>query len=187
MIIHLGLREKLFYITNCSLTNNLMVMNNISVGKKTTLHSYIMKIGAYVILPQPLATSLIMCASSKDSDRLWVCIDLSEHLLLAHGISTTIRTTTWENLIILYANKKRRRPACACVQSGQGLCHLLSGKYTSNWYIYYMLNFNILASLYSWADWFESHLFGNHKDRLSRAEVQIMSIQTTMVFFMKLN
>ena len=91
----------------------------------------------------------------------------------------------WENLIFLckqqrcrpactfmcpdvrkpdfFCKQQRCRPACTSVQSGQHLCCLIYRKYDT--LAYYIQNFNILASLYSWAGWFVSHLVANSEDR----------------------
>ena len=56
-----------------------------------------------------------------------------------------------------------RIPACASVLSCQSLCFSISGKHSSQ----IEQNFNILASLCSWADRLESYLIRNSKDRFS--------------------
>ena len=66
-------------------------------------------------------------------------------------LEKTCRMGVWE--------QQRRIPACAFAQSDQQLCYSLIGKYhifTCNKRI-----FNILASLCSWGDRFDSHLVGN--------------------------
>ena len=56
---------------------------------------------------------------------------------------------------------QRRRPACALAQSDQHLYYSHIGKYhirtSFEW------NFNFLASLWSWEDWFECRFVGNPK------------------------
>ena len=79
--------------------------------------------------------------------------------------------STQENLSSEVCEQQRRRPACASAQSDQRLCYSHTGKYhiqTS-----YQRNFNILASLCSWGDWFESRFHGNPENRFSRDEAHI--------------
>ena len=56
-------------------------------------------------------------------------------------------------------------------QSGQRPCYLLNGKYYS--WTFYKRNFIFLASICSWAGWFESHFLGQPEDRFCRNEAQI--------------
>ena len=64
--------------------------------------------------------------------------------------------------LTLHANiKGTDQPA----QSDQRLCYMLSDKYYDPTCC--NQNFNILASLRSWADWFESHLVRNPKEVFS--------------------
>ena len=64
--------------------------------------------------------------------------------------------------------QQRRRPACASLQTDQGLCYSLFGKYhiltCCRW------NFYFIASLCSWGDWFESSFLFvvNPEDRFCR-------------------
>ena len=61
--------------------------------------------------------------------------------------------------------QQRHRPACASAQSDQHLCYSLIGKYHIQTCC--ERNFNFLATLCSWAGWFESHFIGDPKDRFS--------------------
>ena len=65
--------------------------------------------------------------------------------------------------------QQRRKPACASAQSDQRLCYSLIGKYQIS--TYYERNFNFLASLCSWAGWFESRFDGNPEDRFCCVEL----------------
>ena len=76
-----------------------------------------------------------------------------------------------ENLSSVVCEQQRRRPACAYAQSDQRLCYSLIGKY--HILTCYQRNFNILASLCSWGDWFESRFHGNPEDRFSGVAAQI--------------
>ena len=73
-----------------------------------------------------------------------------------------------------FANNKeqRSRPTCASLQSDQRLCYSLYEKYSSQ--ACFMQNFNILASLCSWGDWFEPRFVGNPKDRFCRVAAYII-------------
>ena len=73
----------------------------------------------------------------------------------------------------MVCEQQRRRPACAYAQSDQRLCYSLIGKY--HILTCYKRNFNILASLCSWGDWFESRFHGNPEDRFSRDEAQLIA------------
>ena len=65
-----------------------------------------------------------------------------------------------------------RRPACASAQSDLRLCYSHYGKY--HMLTCYRWNFNFLASLCSWGDWFETRFVRNPEDRFSRDEAQLM-------------
>ena len=75
-----------------------------------------------------------------------------------------------ENLSSGVCEQHRRRPACASAQSDQRLCYSLFWKYHIT--ACYRINFNSLASLCSWGDWFETRLVGNPEDRFSRDEAR---------------
>ena len=85
----------------------------------------------------------------------------------------------------------RRRPACTFPQTDQCLCYSLIGKYHIQ--PCYEGNFYFLASLSSWAGWFESHLAGNPEDRFlsitARLEAVMVQRERTVfgpnAFFMK--
>ena len=77
-----------------------------------------------------------------------------------------------ENLSLEVYERQKCRPACTSVQSDQRLCHSLIGKYNIS--TCYKRNFNFLASLCSWAGWFESRYYGNPEDRFSRDEAHLM-------------
>ena len=65
-----------------------------------------------------------------------------------------------------------RRPACASAQSDQRLCFSLFEKYhMCSWYRW---NFNFLASLCSWEEWFETRFVGSPKDRFCRDEAHFV-------------
>ena len=61
-----------------------------------------------------------------------------------------------------------RRPAYESAQSDQRICYSLSDKYSMP--TYSMQNFDILASLCSWTDWFENNLIGDPEERFSHYE-----------------
>ena len=86
--------------------------------------------------------------------------------------SATIWALTWETLSSRVCKQHRRRPACASAQSDQRLCYSLFGKY--HILPCFKQNFTILASLYSWRDWFKSRFFWNPKDRVSCVEAHII-------------
>ena len=81
-----------------------------------------------------------------------------------------IWASTRENLSSGVWEQHRRRPACASAQSDQRLCYSLFRKYhietCCRW------NFNFLASLCCWGDWFETRFVGHPEDRFSRDEAQ---------------
>ena len=56
----------------------------------------------------------------------------------------------------MHANNKRLRSACTSVQSDQRLCYSRSGNYSSQ--ACFVHKSKILASLYSWTDWFEREI-----------------------------
>ena len=66
-----------------------------------------------------------------------------------------------ENLSLGVCEQQRRRPACASTQTDQRLCYSLFEKCHIS--TCYKRNFNFLASLCSWGDWFESHFVRNSK------------------------
>ena len=76
-----------------------------------------------------------------------------------------------ENLSSVVCEHQMRRPACAYAQSDQRLCYSLIVKYHIQ--AWYKRNFNFLASLCSWAGWFESRFVGNPEDRFCRDEAHI--------------
>ena len=83
----------------------------------------------------------------------------------------TVWTSSRENLSSGVCGQHRCRPACASQQSDQRLCYWLFGKY--HILTCYGRNFSFLASLCSWAGWFESHFVGNPEDRFCRVESHI--------------
>ena len=90
---------------------------------------------------------------------------------------TTIYIPKWQLCHVMrkpvYAicEQQRRRSACPSTQSDQRLCFSLPGQYDIS--TCYSRNFKTLASLYSWAGWFESYLFEHPEDRFSRDEAQL--------------
>ena len=70
--------------------------------------------------------------------------------------------------------QQRHRSACAFALSDQHLCCSLLGQYNTS--TCYIQNFKTLASLWCWADRFESYLVGNPKDRFSRDMAHITFI-----------
>ena len=93
-------------------------------------------------------------------------------LVLCHDLVLYIWAWTWENLSSGVWEHQRGRPAS--VQSDQRLCCSLFRKY--HILTCYERNFNFLASLCSWAGWFESHFVRNPKDRFSRLEAHMMKL-----------
>ena len=93
---------------------------------------------------------------------------------LARAFTGLIWASTRENLSLEVCKQHRRRPACASAQSDQRLCCSLLGKYymqtCCRW------NFNSLASLCSWGDWFETRSDGNPEDRFSCHEVIFLTV-----------
>ena len=83
------------------------------------------------------------------------------------------RASTRESLVFVDLRKKKHRPACASAQSDQRLCFSHFGKYYTK--TCYKRIFNFLASLCSWAGWFESGFFGNPEDKFSHDEAQLIS------------
>ena len=83
----------------------------------------------------------------------------------------------WKNLSSVVCEQQRHRPACAYAQSDQRLYYLLIVKYHIQ--AWYKRNFNVLASLCSWAGWFESHYVGNPEDRFSPDAAHIIIIEDT--------
>ena len=84
-----------------------------------------------------------------------------------------IWASTRENLSSGVCGQHRRRPACASAQSDQRLRYSRFVKYHTK--ACYKRNFIFLASLCSWAGWFESLFVGNPEDRFSRDEAQTYS------------
>ena len=66
--------------------------------------------------------------------------------------------------------QQRRRPACASAQTDQRLYSSRFGKNLMK--TCYKRNFSLLASLWSWGDWFECRFVGNSEDRFCLAEAQ---------------
>ena len=91
---------------------------------------------------------------------------MGNFLVIMAQVCNSIRASLREILSSGVCEQHRRRSACASAQSDQRLCNSLSGKY--HMYTCYRRNFNSLASLCSWGDWFETCLVGNPKDRFSR-------------------
>ena len=91
--------------------------------------------------------------------------------------------STRENLSLRVCEQHGRRPACASAQSDQRLWYSRFEKYHT--LACYKRNFIFLASLCSWAGWFESHLVGNPKDRFCRDEAQIGKVSWSDVSFPK--
>ena len=92
----------------------------------------------------------------------WECVYLLDN----------IWASTRENLSSEVCERHRRRPACAFTQSNQRLCYSLIVKYHIQ--AWYKRNFNFLASLCSWAGWFESRYVGNPEDRFSRVAAHLL-------------
>ena len=88
-----------------------------------------------------------------------------------------------------FCEQHRRRPACASAQSDQRLWYSLFGKH--HMLTCYRWNFNFLASLCSWGDWFETRFVGHPEDRFSRDEAQILWVvfqfKSYPQFFIKRN
>ena len=107
-----------------------------------------------------------------------------EPWLLTDHISTNILSVwlkyivNWassrENLSSEVCEQQRRRPACASAQSDQRLCYSRFGK--NHILACYKRNFNFLASLCSFGDWFECGFVRNPEDRFSHDEAQLMSV-----------
>ena len=68
--------------------------------------------------------------------------------------------------------QQRRRSACTSTQSDHHLCCSLPGLYNTS--TCYSQNFKTLASLISWAGWFESYLVTTPEDRFSRDVAHII-------------
>ena len=78
-----------------------------------------------------------------------------------------------ENLSSGGCKQQRRRLAWSSAQSDQHHCYSLNGKYHIQ--TCYEQNFKFLASLCSWAGWFESHFVRNPEDRFSSIAAHIWS------------
>ena len=89
-------------------------------------------------------------------------------------VNTYNWASTRENLSSVVCEKHRRRPACASAQSDQRLCFSLFGKFHIQ--TCYKRSINFLASLCSWAGWFESHFVGNPEDRFSGVAAQLSQV-----------
>ena len=77
------------------------------------------------------------------------------HELWCHmALVLLIWASTQESLSLRVCRHLRHIPACASTQSDQRLCYSLIGKY--HILTCYECNFNFLASLCSWRDWFLS-------------------------------
>ena len=85
-----------------------------------------------------------------------------------------IWASTRENLSSGVCKQHRRRPACVSAQSDQRLCYSLFRKYHMQ--TCYRWNFNFLASLCNWGDWFETHFVGHPEDRFFRDEAHMINI-----------
>ena len=92
-------------------------------------------------------------------------------VLLVGAIKNIIWASTRENLFSGVCKQHRRRPACASAQTDQRLCYSLIEK--NHILTCYEGNFNFLASLCSWGDWFETCYVGNPEDRFSRDEAHL--------------
>ena len=73
-------------------------------------------------------------------------------------------------------NGAQREKTCpwrfASAQFDQRLCYSLTGKYHIS--TCFKQNFNFLASLCSWRDWFETSFVRHQEDRFSRDEAQMV-------------
>ena len=69
-------------------------------------------------------------------------------------------------------NNKGADQTCASTQSDQRLCYSLLRKY--HIFTCYEGSFNFLASLCSWAGWFEAHFVGNPEARFSRVAAHML-------------
>ena len=110
--------------------------------------------------------------------------DWSESALGAQNfiIGRIIWAMSRENLSSVVCEQQRRRPACASAQSDQRLCYSPIVKYhIQTWYT---RNFNFLASLCSWAGWFESRFLGNPEDRFSRGGAHLLCTCFTFFLFL---
>ena len=84
-----------------------------------------------------------------------------------------IWATSWENLFLPYANNKGTdQPAHLRSLISAFVIRCLDSIISVE--LFYMQNLELLASLCSWADWFESYLVANPEDRFSRAEAHIL-------------
>ena len=81
--------------------------------------------------------------------------------------------------VFVGCKQQRCGPACASAQSDQCLYYLLTEKY----YIYTCLkrNFNILASICSRGDWFESRFVRHPEDRFCRVNAQIFKFTVSLL------
>ena len=70
--------------------------------------------------------------------------------------------------------QQRRRSACASTQIDQRLCCSLPRQYNTYTCYMYIQNIKTLASLCSWAGWFESYLVANPKERFSRDKAHLV-------------
>ena len=82
--------------------------------------------------------------------------------------------TSWENLFVSYAiNKGADQPAHPRSLISAFVLRCLDSIISLS---FLMCNFKTLASLWSWAGWFESYLVANPEDRFSRDEAQLLGI-----------
>ena len=122
---------------------------------------------ALVILRFCAGSSLPSAVAFAISTRI-TCCDFFNLVIVS-----AIWASTRENLSSVVCEQHRRRPACASAQSDQRLCYSLFIKY----YMYTCCrwNFNFLASLCSWGDWFETRFGGHPENRFSRDEAHIIA------------
>ena len=142
---------------------------------------------AYAVWSQPLlvarifydcwATDWTAFGVSKLNRRLCmlVCLFMSKCHIVGNHI---LRPLTRANLNFVACKQQRSEPACTSLQAGQGLCYWLSVKFNS--YTCSMQTFTILASLCSWAGWFESNLVSDHKDNFPQVEAHLISQSVTL-------
>ena len=92
-------------------------------------------------------------------------------MLVILVMALIIWASTPENLSLGVHEQQRRRPACASAQSDHRLCYSHFGKYQI--WACYRQNFDFLASLCSWWDWFESRFVGNPEDQFCWVKAHI--------------
>ena len=114
-------------------------------------------------------TCYLASKPNVSDQNIWVCrliikrFDRLRHEHISHDWASTR-----ENLSSGVCEQQRRRPVCAFEQTDQRLCYSLIGKYHIK--TCYERNFDFLASLCSWAGWFEFHFIGNPEDRFCHVE-----------------